>query len=68
MQKYITYLLNDLEQKIMTRWAEQPPHFFESGIPDPNVQPPKDWDEKEYEYLNEVLPKPSLEDLSLIHI
>ena len=63
MQKYISYLLNDLEQKIVARWTEQPPHFYGTGMPDPYIQPPEGWDEKRYEYLKEETPEPSFEEM-----
>lgn len=43
MQKYLNQLLEDIEQAIIQRWTECPPHFYLSGIPDPYLKPPKGW-------------------------
>jgi hypothetical protein len=50
-----------LEQKILNRWKEQPPHYFESGILDSYVQPPEGWNKAEYEYLKVDTIAPSFE-------
>jgi hypothetical protein len=61
MKKYTQQLLADLEQKILTRWNEQPPHFYGAGIPNTFLKPPVDWNEGKYEYFKAETPEPSFE-------
>lgn len=34
MQTYINQLTHDIEQTILRRWSENPPHLFRAGIPE----------------------------------
>ena len=61
MEKYINQLLTDLEEKILNRWNEQPPHFYGTGMPNMYIEPPEGWNEDEYKYLKAERPKVSFE-------
>lgn len=41
MQKYVTQLIQDIEEVIRMRWQEHPPHFYQAGIPDPYLIKPE---------------------------
>jgi len=45
MQTYINQLIQDIEQTILQRWAETPPHFFRAGIPERFLVKPEGLDE-----------------------
>lgn len=45
MQKYIDYLLQDIEKRIVEQWQKNPPHFYKAGFPDPYLVPPKGYDQ-----------------------
>jgi len=34
MQNYINQIIQDIEQTILRRWTENPPHLFRAGIPE----------------------------------
>jgi hypothetical protein len=61
MKKYTQQLFNDLEQKILIRWQEQPPHFYGTGMPNMYLEPPEGWSEAKYDYEKVEIPKPSFE-------
>ena len=44
MEKYIQQLLSDIESIILQRWRECPPNFYQAGILDPYLVPPKGLD------------------------
>ena len=46
MQKYINQLLQDIEEVIHVRWRNNPPHFYQAGIPDPYLIKPKNMEDK----------------------
>ena len=54
MQKYIHYLLQDIETIILQRWRQCIPHYFQMGIPDPYLCPPEGW--KEADLLQKTEP------------
>ena len=61
MEKYVNQLLELLEHKILKRWTKQVPHYYESGIPDPYLIPPKGWNKEKHEYLESETPEPLFE-------
>ena len=61
MKKYTIHLLADLEQKILARWNEQPPHFYGTGMRDMFLEPPEGWNKSKHEYFQAETPEPSVE-------
>jgi len=46
MEKYINQLLGDIEAAILLRWQTCIPHYYEAGMRNPHLTPPKGWKEE----------------------
>ncbi len=46
METYLAQLLSDLDAATLAQWRRCPPHFYQSGMRDPMLQPPEGYIEQ----------------------
>jgi len=51
MEKYIQQLLQEIESVILQRWRKCPPHYYQAGLPEKYLEPPKGWQEEDASHM-----------------